>query len=329
MIWYIKSGKGNQMKRILVVVICSMIVITALVAAGCGKQETEVTPASTPTPAPTATATPEPTPTPTPEPASVKLMDIPEAESANYPLPEFYTAVDTAADVMLPINPGFTIYSFVDVNGTMQYRAFGQKIDPASGTVLEQGWYAVGIKDEPLTAESIKQLAAGERIVAVVKEANSTEEVPAGSVADTYIIGDTAKPFDEALLEQYDVVRKVIDFDALNAVPVDTAAEEATAEEPELPEETEAPAQDKLASGNKGSGSSGGSASDGGSSDSDSSSESGSGSESSDEPRDLEEEVFGEDGDEITGYYDHEVDRGDGWIDYVDKDGNPAWTVVG
>lgn len=207
------------MKKGIITALC-VLMIAALIFTGCTAQEAEPTPEPTPSATETPQPTPEPTPTPTPEPASVVLMDVPEDQVESFPIPEEYIALDPAADPSIPVNLGYTLYAFTDVDGVVQYRAFGQKLNPADQSFAgEQGWYAVTITDEPLTAETIKAMPAGERILIIAED---------GSVADTYTTGDTEKPFEESALEGKTAIRKVVTFDALTAVPVDLEAEAAT-----------------------------------------------------------------------------------------------------
>ena len=194
----------------------AILVIAALLITSCSVQNPE----QSELPSETTTATVEPMPTSTSEQATVILMDLPEAEKAAFHVPEIYSIVDVHANIDVPTNLGFTIYGFVDANEVMQYRAFGQKISPAGGSIIEQGWYAIAFQDEPVTAQSMGSLAKGERILALTKEAGEDGSIPAGSIVDHYLTGDEAKPYDETLFSKYDVVRKVLDFDELNAVPV-------------------------------------------------------------------------------------------------------------
>ena len=206
----------------------AILVIAALLMTSCSAQNLE----HSELPSETTTATVEPTPMS--EQATVILTDLPEAEKAAFPVPEIYSIVDVHANLDVPTNLGFTIYGFVDANEVKQYRAFGQKISPADGSIIEQGWYAIAFKDEPVTAQSMGSLAKGERILALAKEAGEDGSIPAGSIVDHYLTGDEAKPYDETLFSKYDVVRKVLDFDELNAVPVNDSAA-ATGDSVDLP----------------------------------------------------------------------------------------------
>lgn len=202
------------MKRIIAIMLSVLVV--AAVFVGCAKQDSE--PSLEPTTETTDTIAP--TPEATTEPAKVILTDVPETEMGNFPVPAMYTVVDVQTDISVPIDLGFTLYSFIDENG-IQYRAFGQKTDPAGGAVIEQGWYALLFKDNVLTADDIGALPAGDRIVVLAKEDSADGNIVAGSIIDAYMIGDEAKPFEKELFEQYNIVKKVLDFDDLNAVPVD------------------------------------------------------------------------------------------------------------
>lgn len=263
------------MKKGIITALC-VLIIAALILTGCTAQETEPTPTSTPSAAVMATPTPEPTPTP--KPASVVLMDVPEDQAGNFPIPEAYIALDPAADPSIPANLGYTLYAFTDVDGNVQYRAFGQKLNPENQSYAgEQGFYAVTITDEPITAATYTALPDGERLILTEQGGEQ------GEIVDTYIKGDAEKPFDTALFEQYNVIHKVVTFDALAAVPVDLEAEAATyMVEEEQPEDgtDDVPVTNSGKSGSGKSGSSGGSSSGSSSSEADNSS-SGSGSSES------------------------------------------------
>lgn len=207
------------MKKSIIVALC-VLIIAVLAFTGCTQQ-----PEPTPEPMPSATATPEPTPepTPTPEPASVVLMDVPEEEASNFPVPEEYLPIDPITDFRVPMNlGGFTAYSFVDNAGVTQFRAFGQKMNPADQSYAgELGWYAFEIEDVPQTAETVKTLEEGERILVLDKET--------GDIVDTYIIGNPDKPIeDDTIFDTHNVVHRIIKFDGLTAIPVDLEAEAAT-----------------------------------------------------------------------------------------------------
>lgn len=303
------------MKKIIAVVLCGLIAVMMI---GCTAQETEPTP--TPTPSAAVMATPTPEPTPTPKPASVVLMDVPEDQAGNFPIPEAYIALDPAADPTVPMNLGYTLYAFTDINGALQYRAFGQKLNPEDQSYAgEQGFYAVTITDEPITAATYTALADGERLI--LTEQGDKQ----GEIVDTYIKGDAEKPFDTALFEQYSVIHKVITFDALTAVPVDMEAEAATymAEE-EQPEDgtDDVPVTDSGKSGSGKSGPSGGSSLGAESSSSGSSSSEANNSSSGNgkEPN-LEDIAFGDDGSlTVNGGDWNQHEDGSNW--YEDESGN-------
>lgn len=101
---------------------------------------------------------------------------------------------------------------------TPQYRAFGQKLDPSDGSVIEEGFYALSFREEPMTVETAKGLQDGIQLVCRTKSDRQ--------LAEWFVTGDASKPFDDSIFSDYDVVRMVLDFDALNAKPVELTGDQ-------------------------------------------------------------------------------------------------------
>ncbi|WP_066688942.1 hypothetical protein [Christensenella intestinihominis] len=203
------------MKKLSAIILSAVVLFAALFSACSAAPEPSTPPVVSA--APSAAPSPEPSPSPTPPPASVTLMAVPETFTD---IPELFFIISPQLDVNIPADLGFPVYLDAG-NADNEYFAFGQKLDPADGSVIEQGFYIVSFHEEPVTAESAKFLSEGEQLVCRTRSENNLAEV--------FTIGDRENPYDDSIFTDYKVVRMALDFDPLTAVPVDLAARAAAA----------------------------------------------------------------------------------------------------
>lgn len=129
--------------------------LIATLFAGCAQaQASNTEPAKVEeTPKPTPTPTPEPTPTPTPEPVILAemqvLLDLEESELLELlqgiEIPLAYEVYEMGEDEIGFEELPFTLYSYEDIEGNMQYRAFGFRFDPKAQKNIDIGFYEIGV----------------------------------------------------------------------------------------------------------------------------------------------------------------------------------------